>query len=77
MQLADLGARVIEWDLLMVMTQDNLDLFKNISIYLRLLIEKKSQLTTQAKRSKYTTSIDKKADVLVENFRPRTMEKLT
>ena len=80
MQLADLGARVIK-----VESVDGDDsrqfgpFYKNISTYFTSLNRGKESIQLNLKEKKdlaILLQLIKKADVLVENFRPGTMEKL-
>ena len=80
MQLADLGARVIKVE--SINGDDSRQFgpfYKNISTYFTSLNRGKESIQLNLKEKKdlaILLQLIKKADVLVENFRPTTMEKL-
>ena len=80
MQLADLGARVIKVE--SINGDDSREFgpfYKNISTYFTSLNRGKESIQLNLKEKKdlaILLQLIKKADVLVENFRPGTMEKL-
>ena len=80
MQLSDLGARVIKVESLLGDDSRNFGPFyKNISTYFTSLNRGKESIKLNLKNNKdlnILLQLIKKADVLVENFRPGTMEKL-
>ena len=80
MQLSDLGARVIKVESLLGDDSRNFGPFyKNISTYFTSLNRGKESIKLNLKNIKdlnILLQLIKKADVLVENFRPGTMEKL-